>query len=80
MKLEPAALGQLEAVLQRRDPAAVVESSEPVTALGSQLVGLSVKSGLSRRIESERMSSGMPCRIVGIGSEMAVTWAVFGST
>src|SRR6478735_2696044 len=46
-------------------------SSEPVTAVGSQVVGLRVKPGLSIRIETERTSRGMPWRMVGIGSDLA---------
>ena len=41
----------------------------PVTAIGSQLVGLRVKSGRSSFSATERRSSGMPCedRRQGVG-------------
>ena len=77
LEFQLAALGQLEAALQR-GRLRRSESSEPLTVLGSQLVGLRVKPGLSRRIETERMSRGMPCRMLGIGSETAVIWALPG--
>jgi len=57
-----------------------VEISCPSTASGSQLVGLRVNSGRSRRTEAERMFSGMPSRISGSGSVTAVISAVVGST
>ena len=56
-----------------------VESSEPPIEVGSQLVPLRVKFGLSSFSFAERTSSGMPSRIVGSGSEVAVIWALLGS-
>ena len=46
------------------------------TEEGSQSVGLSVKPGTPSCTATERMSSGMPCRIVGSGSATAWIWAV----
>ena len=80
LELELPALAELEAVLSSGAtlPCGSRAASRSRTA-GSQLVGLRVKLGLSIRIEIERTSSGMPLRIVGIGSEIAVSWAVAGS-
>src|SRR5262249_29175692 len=50
------------------------------TLNGSQFVGLTVKFGRFRLIWIERRRSGIPSRIVGIGSETVVIFAVGGST
>ena len=57
-----------------------VPLKSPLTSKGSQLVGLSVKFGLSRLSRTERKRKGMPSMICGSGSESAVTWALSGST
>ena len=49
------------------------------TDCGSQLVGFSAKPGRSTLTAIERIRSGTPSRICGIGSERIVTWAVSGS-
>ena len=54
-------------------------ASSPI-ACGSQLVGLSVKSGRSSLIWMNRVRSGIPSRICGSGSETALTCAVEGLT
>ena len=57
-----------------------VEVSRPLTAITLQEVPVRVKSGLSRLTSTVRTSSGMPCRIEGIGSETAVISAVLELT
>ena len=68
----------LEGVLGlRRRAACAIDVGE--TDIGSQLVGLRVKSGRSMLASSERRRSGMPSRIRGSGSELIVICAVTGS-
>ncbi len=57
-----------------------IEVVEPLKADSEQSVGLRVKSGLESCRVTERTSSGIPSRIVGIGSETAWIWVVSGST
>src|ERR1700674_576994 len=51
----------------------------PVICMGVQLVGLNVNPGRSNVTSTRRTRSGMPSRIVGNGSDTAVTCAVRGS-
>src|SRR6478609_4058520 len=56
------------------------ERAEPVKPSSLQLVGLRVKLGLDIFRVTERTSSGMPWRMWGISSLLAVIWAVSGLT
>ena len=81
LEAEAAALADLEAGVERRRRCRGSRAASRSTAIGSQLVGLRVKSGRSSltcdRADVER---DRPARIAGIGSVTAVIWAVFGST
>ena len=79
LEAEGVAAADLEA-LERGGDVAEGRDGGPSTAIGSQLVGLRVKFGRSMLSAIERTSSGMPARIVGIGSLTAWIWAVSGST
>src|SRR4029077_3711722 len=59
-------------------PCALV--SVPVTANGSQLVGLNMNPERSTVTFTVRMSNGTPCRIVGSGSLTIVICPVLRST
>ena len=59
---------------------AELEVAVAVIAIGSQEVGLRVNSGRPNFTATERRSSGIPSRMLGNGSETALTWAVSGST
>ena len=67
---------------KRLDSVAVwpsVVSSCPPKLIASQSDGLSAQPSWSIFTAIERTSSGMPCRMCGIGSETAFTCAVTGS-
>src|SRR6218665_3802111 len=57
-----------------------LESNTPSTCFWPQLEGLSMNPARSMLTVTLRTLSGIPCQIVGIGSEIAETWAVVGST
>src|SRR4051794_7323357 len=61
-------------------PAPLAPAALATTDCGEQLVGLSAKSERSILAVIERIRSGMPSSICGIGSVLTETWALSRST